>query len=111
MSLKSLKKKLMKWGCIKHLDKHTKDFTHSFPYNPDTFDNILANASSVLFSKTHEYEHNGTLMRNPIGYFTNTFKNMMYHYIDSFKAIHNVATRKEHAHTGNLSVFKQIIAG
>ncbi|PFB52556.1 cytosolic protein, partial [Bacillus thuringiensis] len=33
----------------------------------DIFHNLLANASSVLFSKTHEYEHSGTLMRNPIG--------------------------------------------
>lgn len=34
----------------------------------DIFHNFLTNASSVLFSKTHEYEHNGTLMKNPIGY-------------------------------------------
>ncbi|PGY50797.1 helix-turn-helix domain-containing protein, partial [Bacillus thuringiensis] len=30
------------------------------------FHNLLANASSALFSKTHEYEHTGTSMKNPI---------------------------------------------
>ncbi|MED3466574.1 helix-turn-helix domain-containing protein [Bacillus thuringiensis] len=58
------------------------------------FHNLLANASAVLFSKTHEYEHNGTLMRNPIGYFTRTFKHIVYSYIDSFREIHNLADRK-----------------
>ncbi|AHZ49138.1 cytosolic protein [Bacillus thuringiensis] len=33
----------------------------------DVFNNIIANASVALFSKTHEAEHNGTLMKNPIG--------------------------------------------
>ncbi|HHK5532760.1 TPA: cytosolic protein [Bacillus mobilis] len=60
----------------------------------DIFHNLLANASSVLFSKTHGYEHNGTLMRNPIGYFTRTFKHMVYDYIDTFKEIHILADRK-----------------
>ncbi|MBW3491121.1 HTH domain-containing protein [Bacillus sp. FDAARGOS_1420] len=60
------------------------------------FHNLLANASSVLFSKTHEYEHNGTLMKNPIGYFTRTFKKMVYNYVDSFRNIHNIAKRKSH---------------
>ncbi|MED3079339.1 HTH domain-containing protein [Bacillus wiedmannii] len=64
----------------------------------DIFHNILANASSVLISKTHKYEHNGKLMKNPIGYFTSTFKQMVYNYIDSFRDIHNLAKRKEHAH-------------
>ena len=32
----------------------------------DIFHNLLANASSVLYSKTHKYEHNGNLMKNPI---------------------------------------------
>ncbi|HHL0973777.1 TPA: cytosolic protein [Bacillus cereus] len=61
----------------------------------DIFHNILANASAILFSKTHEYEHNGTLMKNPIGYFTSTFKQMVYNYIDSFRDIHNLANRKK----------------
>ncbi|MEJ9248659.1 cytosolic protein, partial [Bacillus thuringiensis] len=58
------------------------------------FNNLLANASAILFSKTHKYEHNGTLMRNPIGYFTKTFKKMVYDYIDSFREIHIMAQRK-----------------
>ncbi|MGX5634194.1 cytosolic protein [Bacillus thuringiensis] len=58
------------------------------------FNNLLANASAILFSKTHKYEHNGTLMRSPIGYFTRTFKKMVYDYIDSFREIHNLANRK-----------------
>ena len=29
----------------------------------DIFHNLLGNASSVLFSKTHEYEHSGALMK------------------------------------------------
>ncbi|MGR5978100.1 helix-turn-helix domain-containing protein [Bacillus cereus] len=61
----------------------------------DVFHNILANASSVLISKTHKYEHNGKLMKNPIGYFTSTFKQMVYNYIDSFRDIHNLANRKK----------------
>ncbi|HEQ3529133.1 TPA: helix-turn-helix domain-containing protein [Bacillus cereus] len=61
----------------------------------DIFHNILANASSVLISKTHKYEHNGKLMKNPIGYFTSTFKQMVYNYIDSFRDIHNLANRKK----------------
>ncbi|PEN91518.1 cytosolic protein [Bacillus cereus] len=60
----------------------------------DVFHNILANASAILFSKTREYEHDDTLMRNPIGYFTRTFKHMVYDYIDSFREIHNLANRK-----------------
>ncbi|HHL0970350.1 cytosolic protein [Bacillus cereus] len=61
----------------------------------DVFHNILANASSVLISKTHKYEHNGKLMKNPVGYFTRTFKHMVYDYIDSFRDIHNLANRKK----------------
>ncbi|MBG9501326.1 cytosolic protein [Bacillus thuringiensis] len=61
----------------------------------DIFHNILANASSVLISKTHKYEHNGKLMKSPIGYFTSTFKQMVYNYIDSFREIHNLANRKK----------------
>ncbi|ANS46781.1 DeoR family transcriptional regulator [Bacillus thuringiensis] len=77
----------------------------------DVFHNLLANASSVLFSKTHEYEHNGTLIKNPIGYFTRTFKKMVYHYIDSFREIHHIAKRKENVHTGPLAIFRQMIEG
>ncbi|MBW3492465.1 cytosolic protein [Bacillus sp. FDAARGOS_1420] len=75
----------------------------------DVFHNLLANASSVLFSKTHEYEHNGTLMRNPIGYFTRTFKKMVYDYIDSFREIHIMAQRKAHIHTSNLELFQRML--
>ena len=77
----------------------------------DVFNNILANASAALFSKTHEFEHNGTLMKKPIGYFTNTFKTMVYNYIDSFRDIHNIAKRKEHAASNSLAFFKQFIEG
>ncbi|PEA09467.1 cytosolic protein [Bacillus cereus] len=76
----------------------------------DVFNNILANASVALFSKTHEAEHNGELMKNPIGYFTNTFKTMVYNYIDSFREIHNIAKRKENNHVG-LAMFNQFIEG
>ncbi|ANN34865.1 cytosolic protein [Bacillus thuringiensis serovar coreanensis] len=76
----------------------------------DVFNNILANASVALFSKTHEVEHNGTLMKNPIGYFTRTFKKMVYNYVDSFREIHNVAKRKENNHVG-LAMFEQFING
>lgn len=72
------------------------------------FNNILANASVALFSKTHEFEKNETLMQNPIGYFTNTFKTMIYNYIDGFREIHNVAKRKANQHEG-LTIFKQFI--
>ncbi|EOO34182.1 hypothetical protein IIU_02671 [Bacillus cereus VD133] len=68
----------------------------------DVLNNILANASVALFSKTHEFEKNGTLMKNPIGYFTRTFKQMVYNYIDSFREIHNVAKRKSHASTSSI---------
>ncbi|PEQ08695.1 helix-turn-helix domain-containing protein [Bacillus toyonensis] len=77
----------------------------------DVFHNLLANASSILFAKTHEYEHNGILMRNPIGYFTRTFKQMVYAYIDSFRDIHILAERKAHIHASNLAVFQRIIGG
>ncbi|MGG1330468.1 HTH domain-containing protein [Bacillus tropicus] len=77
----------------------------------DVFHNLLANASAVLFSKTHEYEHNGTLMKNPIGYFTSTFKKMVYDYMDSFREIYHIAKRKEHAYTGPLAIFKRMIEG
>ncbi|PYE88554.1 cytosolic protein, partial [Bacillus sp. 196mf] len=60
----------------------------------DVFHNLLANASSVLFSKTQKFEHNGTLMKNPIGYFTRTFKKMVYDYIDSFREKHILEKRK-----------------
>ncbi|MEB9620697.1 cytosolic protein [Bacillus thuringiensis serovar iberica] len=75
----------------------------------DVFNNILANASAALFSKTHEFEHNRTLMKNPIGYFTRTFKHMVYNYIDSFREVHHIAKRKENAHTGSLAIFKRMI--
>ncbi|WP_410993200.1 cytosolic protein [Bacillus cereus] len=73
------------------------------------FNNLLANASAILFSKTHKYEHNGTLMRNPIGYFTKTFKKMVYDYIDSFREIHIMAQRKANWHASNLDIFQRII--
>ncbi|PEA86404.1 helix-turn-helix domain-containing protein [Bacillus thuringiensis] len=73
--------------------------------------NILANASVSLYSKTQEFEHNGTLMKNPIGYFTRTFKGMVYEYIDSFRDIHNVAKRKESVQAGPLAIFKRMIEG
>ncbi|MES1051028.1 cytosolic protein [Bacillus thuringiensis] len=76
----------------------------------DIFNNIIANASVALFSKTHEAEHNGTLMKNPIGYFTSTFKSMVYNYVDSFREIHNVAKRKENNHV-RLAIFEQFIDG
>jgi len=74
----------------------------------DIFHNFLANASAILFSKTHEYEHNGTLMRNPIGYFTKTFKKIVYDYIDNFKSIHNIAQRRENVLTSSLGGFYTI---
>ena len=40
-------------------------------------------------------------MKNPIGYFTNTFKSMVYNYIDSFREIHNLANRKPSACTSD----------
>ncbi|MED2759074.1 cytosolic protein [Bacillus thuringiensis] len=73
------------------------------------FNNLLANASAILFSKTHKYEHNGTLMRNPIGYFTKTFKKMVYDYIDSFREIHIMAQRKTNIHTSNLEIFHRML--
>ncbi|WP_240519816.1 cytosolic protein [Bacillus thuringiensis] len=77
----------------------------------DIFNNILANASVALYAKTHEFDHNGTLMKNPIGYFTRTFKQMVYDYIDSFREIHNVAKRKESVQAGSLIIFKRMIEG
>ncbi|AOM13790.1 helix-turn-helix domain-containing protein [Bacillus thuringiensis] len=74
----------------------------------DIFHNILANASSVLLSKTHKYEHNGKLMKNPIGYFTRTFKQMVYNYIDSFRDIHNLANRKKDISARNTLFLKMI---
>ncbi|HDR8108836.1 TPA: cytosolic protein [Bacillus cereus] len=74
----------------------------------DIFQNILANASSVLISKTHKYEHNGKLMKNPIGYFTSTFKQMVYNYIDSFRDIHNLANRKKDISARNTLFLKMI---
>ncbi|WP_130068754.1 cytosolic protein, partial [Bacillus albus] len=68
----------------------------------DIFNNILANASVALYAKTQEFEHNGTLMKNPIGYFTRTFKKMVYNYVDSFRDIHNVAQRKANACIGGI---------
>ncbi|WP_317188292.1 hypothetical protein [Escherichia coli] len=68
----------------------------------DVFNNILANASVTLFSKTHEVEHNGVLMKNPIGYFTNTFKSMVYDYIDRFRDIHNISKRKTNTDTSSV---------
>ncbi|HDR7708611.1 TPA: helix-turn-helix domain-containing protein [Bacillus cereus] len=68
----------------------------------DVFNNILANASVTLFSKTHEVEHNGELMKNPIGYFTNTFKSMVYDYIDRFRDIHNISKRKTNTDTSSV---------
>ncbi|PFP79351.1 hypothetical protein COK02_31875, partial [Bacillus cereus] len=75
----------------------------------DVFNNIIANASVALFSKTHEAEHNGTLMKNPIGYFTRTFKKMVYNYIDSFREMHNVAMRKENVQALFSRVYKDNI--
>ena len=80
--------------------KAAKNF--SLLSDKDVFNNILANASVALFSKTHEIEHNGELMKNPIGYFTNTFKSMVYDYIDSFRDIHNVTQRKTNAGTSGV---------
>ncbi|MEK4675462.1 MULTISPECIES: helix-turn-helix domain-containing protein [Bacillus] len=77
----------------------------------DIFHNLLANASSVLFSKMHTYEHNGTLMKNPVGYFTRTFKNMVYHYIDSFRDIHTLSQRKARVHASNLAIFQRFLEG
>ncbi|CUB59448.1 hypothetical protein BN2127_JRS10_04961 [Bacillus subtilis] len=74
----------------------------------DVFHNILANASAILFSKTHEYEHNGALMKNPIGYFTSTFKQMVYNYIDSFRDIHDLANRKKDISARNTLFLKMI---
>ncbi|PGP57733.1 cytosolic protein, partial [Bacillus cereus] len=50
------------------------------------------------------------LMKNPIGYFTRTFKKMVYNYVDSFRELHNVAKRKENNHVG-LAMFEQFIDG
>ncbi|WP_042891415.1 helix-turn-helix domain-containing protein [Bacillus cereus] len=77
----------------------------------NVFNNILANASFALYSKTQEFEHNGTLMKNPIGYFTRTFKDMVYNYVDSFRDIHNIAKRKENVQAGPLAIFKRMIEG
>ncbi|WP_420973760.1 helix-turn-helix domain-containing protein [Bacillus thuringiensis] len=74
----------------------------------DLFHNLLANASSVLVSKTHKYEHNGKLMKSPIGYFTSTFKQMVYNYIDSFRDIHNLANRKKDISARNTLFLKMI---
>ncbi|HHL0972242.1 TPA: cytosolic protein [Bacillus cereus] len=74
------------------------------------FHNLLANASSVLVSKTHKYEHNSTLMKNPIGYFTRTFKQMVYNYIDSFRDIHNLAKRQQDTSI-SFAIFQQCIDG
>ncbi|MED1381797.1 cytosolic protein [Bacillus mycoides] len=75
----------------------------------DVFHNLLANASSVLYSKTHKYEHNGKLMKNPIGYFTRTFKQIVYNYIDSFRDLHIIAQRKANIHASNTALFQQMI--
>lgn len=77
----------------------------------DVFHNLLANASSILYTKTHKYEHNCTLMRNPIGYFTKTFKNIVYDYIDSFREIYNIAQRKTNKHVSNIAIFRRMIDG
>ncbi|PEO40324.1 cytosolic protein, partial [Bacillus toyonensis] len=68
----------------------------------DIFNNILANASVALYTKTQENEQNGTLMKNPIGYFTRTFKSMVYNYVDSFRDIHNIVQRKANANTSSI---------
>ncbi|MHB0803603.1 cytosolic protein [Bacillus thuringiensis] len=86
--------------------KATKKF--NLLADTDVFHNILANASSVLISKTHKYEHNGKLMKNPIGYFTSTFKQMVYNYIDSFRDIHNLANRKKDISARNTLFLKMI---
>ncbi|PGS80146.1 cytosolic protein [Bacillus cereus] len=77
----------------------------------DVFHNLLANASVVLYAKTQKFEHNGTFMKNPIGYFTRTFKSMVYDYIDSFRDIHTIAKRKENVKAGSLAIFKRMIDG
>ncbi|PGS59857.1 cytosolic protein, partial [Bacillus cereus] len=46
--------------------------TCSLLADKDIFNNILANASAALYAKTQKFEHNGTFMKNPIGYFTRT---------------------------------------
>ncbi|HDR8449116.1 TPA: cytosolic protein [Bacillus cereus] len=75
------------------------------------FHNLLANASAVLRKNTHKLEHNGKRIKNPIGYFTCTFKRIVYNYVDSFRNIHNLAQRKAYAHASNLAIFKQVIEG
>ncbi|MBG9839094.1 MULTISPECIES: helix-turn-helix domain-containing protein [Bacillus cereus group] len=95
-------------NAVNIVKKAAKKF--SLVSDKDVFNNILANASVALFSKTHEVEHNGTLMKNPIGYFTNTFKTMVYNYIDSFRDIHNISKRKENNYVG-LAMFEQFIEG
>ena len=40
-------------------------------------------------------------MENPVGYFTRTFKHMVYDYIDSFRDIHHLANRKASACTSD----------
>lgn len=72
------------------------------------FKNIITYASVALFSKTNEAEQNGELMKNPIGYFTNTFKALAYNYIDNFREIHIVAKCKENKHIG-LPISKKFI--
>ncbi|PGS61192.1 cytosolic protein, partial [Bacillus cereus] len=46
-----------------------------------------------------------------IGYFTRTFKSMVYNYVDSFRDIHNIAQRKANVHVSNLAIFQQLIEG
>ncbi|PEZ15572.1 cytosolic protein, partial [Bacillus thuringiensis] len=47
----------------------------------------------------------------PIGYFTNTFKQMVYNYVDEFRDLHNLAQRKTNVHVRNLAIFERIIEG
>lgn len=48
-------------------------------------------------------------MRNLIGYFTRTFKKIVYNYMDSFKGIHIIALRKSNKHVSNIAIFRRMI--
>ncbi|PYE87254.1 hypothetical protein ATL10_10802 [Bacillus sp. 196mf] len=82
------------------MKKATKKF--NLLADTDVFHNLLANASVALYSKTQKFEHNGTLMNNPINYFKRTFKQMVFDYIDSFRDIHTIAKCKIEACSSDL---------
>ncbi len=50
-------------------------------------------------------------MRNLIGYFTRTFKKIVYNYIDSFKGMYIIAQRKANKHVTNIVIFRRMIDG